>query len=121
FDSTIILEYVEERWPTPPLLPVGAAERARVRMLEELCDTYCEAINWAIFEIRVFQRATGDLAERLEARATSQRARGNAYLERALGTRPYFNRNTFGWGVLPVFPFVLTAARTAPPPPQPSA
>src|SRR5215472_18531063 len=60
FDSTIILEYVEERWPNPPLLPVGAAERARVRMLEELCDTYCEAINWAIFESRVFQRATGE-------------------------------------------------------------
>ena len=59
FDSTIILEYVEERWPNPPLLPVGAAERARVRMLEELCDTYYEAINWAIFEIRVFQRASG--------------------------------------------------------------
>ena len=52
----------------------GAAERARVRMLEELCDTYYEAINWAVFEIRVFQRATGELAERLEARAAAQRA-----------------------------------------------
>ena len=33
FDSTIILEYIEDKWPTPPLLPSGAAERARVRML----------------------------------------------------------------------------------------
>src|SRR5262249_51777662 len=69
FDSTIIRESGGARGPTPPLLPVGAAERARVRMLEELCDTYYEAINWAIFEIRVFQRATGALAQRLEARA----------------------------------------------------
>ena len=60
FDSTIILEYIEDRWPDPPLLPTGAAARARVRMLEELCDTYYEAINWAVFEVRVFQRATGD-------------------------------------------------------------
>ncbi|HZP43920.1 MAG TPA: glutathione S-transferase family protein, partial [Candidatus Binatia bacterium] len=49
FDSTIILEYVEDRWPTPPLLPREPAARARVRMLEELCDTYYEAINWAVF------------------------------------------------------------------------
>src|SRR5262247_3755526 len=37
FDSTIILEYAEDRWPDPPLLPAGAAARARVRMLEEVC------------------------------------------------------------------------------------
>jgi glutathione S-transferase/RNA polymerase-associated protein len=121
FDSTIILEYVEERWPNPPLLPVGAAERARVRMLEELCDTYYEAINWAIFEIRVFQRATGDLAQRLEARAASQRAGCNAYLERALGARPYFNGDTFGWGDLAVVPFVHAAAITGAPPAEGSA
>ena len=58
FDSTIILEYIEDRWPKPPLLPGTAAARARVRMLEELCDTYYEAINWAVFEVRVFQRAS---------------------------------------------------------------
>jgi glutathione S-transferase len=121
FDSTIILEYLEDRWPTPPLLPVGAGERARVRMLEELCDTYFEAINWAIFEIRVFQRATGDLAERLEARAAGQRAGCNAYLERALAVRPYFNGSAFGWGDLAVVPFVQAAAITGSPPAEGSA
>src|SRR3954468_13019986 len=45
FDSTVILEYVEDRWPTPPLLPATPAERARVRMLEEVCDTQYEAVN----------------------------------------------------------------------------
>src|SRR5919198_813508 len=28
FDSTIILEYIEDRWPTPPLLPAAPAEQA---------------------------------------------------------------------------------------------
>jgi len=46
FDSTIILEYLEDRFPDPPLLPSGAAERAKVRMIEEVCDTHYEAINW---------------------------------------------------------------------------
>ena len=34
FDSTIILEYIEDKWPTPALLPKSPAERARVRMIE---------------------------------------------------------------------------------------
>nr|QQZ49826.1 glutathione S-transferase family protein [Phenylobacterium glaciei] len=28
FDSTIILEYIEDRWPNPALLPASPAERA---------------------------------------------------------------------------------------------
>src|SRR5713101_5377962 len=50
FDSTIILEYIEDQWPQPPLLPPTPAERARARMIEELCDTYYEAINWGLAE-----------------------------------------------------------------------
>ncbi len=109
FDSTIILEYIEERWPEPPLLPAAPAARARVRMLEELCDTYYEAINWAGFEIRFFRRATGELAERLLARATEQVAGANAHLERELGAHPYFNGDRFGWGDLSVLPAVYAA------------
>jgi glutathione S-transferase/RNA polymerase-associated protein len=112
FDSTIILEYVEERWPEPRLLPTTPAERARVRMLEELCDTYYDAINWACFEITVFQRASGDLADRLMSRAHAQRAGINAYLDRALADREWFNGASFGWGDIAVIPFVQAAAMT---------
>src|ERR687888_195904 len=106
FDSTIILEYIEDRWPTPPLLPAAPAERARVRMLEELCDTYVEPISWAAMEIRVFKRATGVLAERLLARGAEQAAGVHRYLERQLGDRPWFNGAAFGWGDLPGVPYV---------------
>ncbi len=117
FDSTIILEYVEDRWPTPALLPSTPAERARVRMLEEVCDTYYEAINWAGFEIRVFKRAEGALAERLLARAATQIAGMHAWLERQLGTRTYFNGDAFGWGDLAVVPHVQASAMSGTPPP----
>ena len=106
FDSTIILEYVEERWPTPPMLPEEPAERARVRMIEELCDTYYEAINWALAEVRYFRRASGGLAAELTARAGAQIAGVHAWLERALGKRGWFNGDGFGWGDLSVVPYV---------------
>ena len=116
FDSTIILEYLEDRWPDPALLPRDAAARARVRMLEELCDTYYEAINWAVFEVRVFERATGALAEALLARAAEQAAGVNAHLERQLGALPFFTGERFGWGDLSVVPFVHAAALSGHPP-----
>jgi glutathione S-transferase len=117
FDSTVILEYLEDRWPTPALLPTTPAERARVRMLEELCDTYYEAINWAAMEVRVFGRASGELGEQLLARGAAQVAGVNAYLERQLGTRQWFNGDGFGWGDLVVVPHVHAAAVTGNPPP----
>jgi len=110
FDSTIILEYVEDKWPAPPMLPPAPAERARVRMLEELCDTYYEAINWALAEIRFFRRATGEDAERLFARAGEQIAGVHRWLERELGERSHFNGASFGWGDLSVIPFVNGSA-----------
>lgn len=117
FDSTIILEYLEERHPEPPLLPRDPAARARARMLEEMCDTYYEAINWAVYEVRVFQRASGELAEALMARADAQRAGANTYLERALGAGPWFGGTTFGWADLAILPVVNAAALSGTPPP----
>ena len=110
FDSTIILEYLEDRYPTPAMLPASPAERARVRMIEELCDTYYEAINWALAEIRYFRRASGDGAERLTARAGEQIAGVHTWLERELANRAWFNGESFGWGDLSVAPYVAASA-----------
>ncbi|HEX2593294.1 MAG TPA: glutathione S-transferase family protein [Rhizomicrobium sp.] len=106
FDSTIILEYIEDNWPTPPLLPHGAADRARVRMLEEVMDTHYEAINWAMGEVSWFQRATGEAAERLRNTAREQTAGFHGWLERQLGDRDWFNGSHFGWGDLSVVPYL---------------
>ena len=110
FDSTIILEYLEERWPEPPLLPSGPVERAGARMVEEVCDTYYEAINWAIMEIRAFQRATGPAADRLLARASEQTAGVQGWLGRHLGTASFFGGTRFGWADCAVAPFVHSSA-----------
>jgi glutathione S-transferase len=38
FDSTQIFEYLEDRWPSPPLWPTGPGDRARARQLEHGSD-----------------------------------------------------------------------------------
>lgn len=109
FDSTIILEYIEDRWPDPPMLPASARDRARVRMIEEICDTYYEAINWGVMEIKVCKRASGALAGRILKRAGEQIAGVQARLERELGGREWFNGSGFGWGDLAVLPYLQTS------------
>jgi glutathione S-transferase/RNA polymerase-associated protein len=110
FDSTIILEYIEDKWPQPPMLPASPAERARVRMLEEMCDTYFEAINWGLAEIRVFGRGKGLLAEEMTKRAGEQLEKMHKRLERELAGRDFFNGDGFGWGDLSAYPYVNGSA-----------
>lgn len=116
FDSTIILEYIEDRWPSPALLPASPADRARVRMLEEVMDTHFEAINWGLSEIRWFGRAEGALAETLTAQAARQIDSFFAWLEDQLGDRPWFNGEAFGWGDLAVVPYLNGSAGHGHPP-----
>ena len=86
-------------------------------MLEEICDTYYEAINWGLAEIRVFNRAQGALADEMTARGGRQTAGLHRWLERALGDREHFNGARFGWGDLSVYPYVAASALWGFPPP----
>lgn len=49
-DSTVIAEYLDERYPEPPLLPREPKERARARWLEEYADTRLgDVFIWGLF------------------------------------------------------------------------
>ncbi len=85
FDSTIILEYLEDKFPSPPLLPRDPAARAQARMIEDVCDTLYEAVNWGLSEIRWFKRAEGEQAEKMKATAARQTAELQAWLTEKLG------------------------------------
>lgn len=106
FDSTIILEFIEDRYPEPPLLPADVMARAKARTIEEVMDTHYEAINWGLSEITWFRRAEGELAATLRARAAEQIGRLNAWLERHLGEAEWFGGDRFGWADLSVAPFL---------------
>lgn len=106
YDSTVILEYIEDKWPEPALLPRTPAERARVRMLEDVMDTHFEAITWGLGEIRYFGRGAGALGESLYAKGLEQIRGWYRWLTQQLGDRAWFNGEAFGWGDLCVAPFV---------------
>ncbi|HEX8668709.1 MAG TPA: glutathione S-transferase family protein [Allosphingosinicella sp.] len=49
-DSSVICAYLDERYPEPPLLPAGIADRARARWLEEYADTRLgDVFIWGLF------------------------------------------------------------------------
>jgi len=110
FDSTIILEYIEEKWPDPPLLPRDPAARARARMIEDVMDTHYEPINWGLSELRNFKRAQGAPAVKIEARAAGQAKGLQAWLGRELGDREWFGGERFGWADLSVVPYLNGSA-----------
>jgi glutathione S-transferase/RNA polymerase-associated protein len=106
FDSTIILEYLEDKWPKTPLLPADPAGRARARMIEDVMDTHYEAINWGLLEMLFMGRAPGALGEQLRAKAAAQAAGWRRWLTAQLGDAPWFGGAAFGWADASVIPYL---------------
>jgi len=49
-DSSVICQYLEDRYPTPSLYPTDVADRARARWLEEFADTRMgDVFIWRLF------------------------------------------------------------------------
>lgn len=106
FESTAILEYLEERWPKPPLYPDTAADRARARMLCKLCDlefsSRAVVIQWPQ---RNKQPESSWDHERF-ARLRPEIERHYAYLEGVLGPRDYLVADRFTVADLCYLPFL---------------
>jgi len=105
FDSTVILEYIEDRFATPPMRPDSPLARARCREVEEVCDTHYEAINWGLGEIRFFGRGA-DKADSLRSVAARETAALQCWLETHIGAGGWMTGERFGWADLAAVPYV---------------
>jgi len=57
-DSTVICQYLEDRYPTPALYPADVADRARARWLEEFADSRMgDVFIWGLFDHAVISPA----------------------------------------------------------------
>ena len=123
FDSTVILEYLDDKWPNPQLLPKAPDARARARMIEDICDTQFEAVLFGLTEIIAFKRADGDRAKTILDNGGKDIATLVTWLTGQLGQSEFFNGESFGYADIAVFPYLQTAAlyRMGPPTGSPLA
>jgi glutathione S-transferase/RNA polymerase-associated protein len=111
FDSTIMLEYIESKWPQPALLPYTPQDQAKARQIEEVMDTHFEANTWGLSEVKHFRRAEGELAQQLTQFGSNEIRQWLQWLEGQLDEAPWFNGAHFGWADICVVPFVNGATR----------
>jgi glutathione S-transferase len=93
-ESVVIMEYLEERYPEPPLWPADPAERAGGRLLVERFDE----LSRSYYALR---RGEDDARERLDAEL--------AALDSLLAGRPFLTGREFGLADAAYLPWILRA------------
>lgn len=89
YDSTVIFEYLEERYPKPALYPAPIADRVLCRLLEDAGDTIlADSVARLVNELfRKTDPATRDQAE--IDKATAELRQAYAVLDHDVASRPY--------------------------------
>ncbi|WP_225205458.1 glutathione S-transferase family protein [Novosphingobium huizhouense] len=106
YDSSVILEYIEDAHPEPAMRPGDPLERARCRMIEEVCDTHYEAINWGLGEVRFFGRGA-DRPDDFRAVAQKDTAQLQGWLAGHLQPSGWLSGADFGWADICAAPYVM--------------
>lgn len=117
YDSTLILEYLEERHPEPPLMPLEIAERAHCRQLEAAADEILFPAVWDLIEESLYPAPPGG---RDAGRLEGAKARLDATftgLDKELAGREYLC-DRFSVADLATFVMTSAAANLGHPPAQ---
>lgn len=85
FDSTVIGEYLEERYPAPPLMPSDAVARARVREAEQFADEAMLMGNLPPIWMPYWSDPDKRDKERMEKGREGLRTRDLPFMEKLLG------------------------------------
>ncbi len=87
YDSTQIFEYLEDRYPAPPLYPPDVAGRARCRRLEAAADELIFPALWELIDGSFYPARNGGRDEARLARARAALSREYDRLEAELEGR----------------------------------
>ncbi len=86
-ESEVICEYLEDAFPNPSLRPADAFERARVRLLARISDTYVVMAMLPLFQM--VGRPLGEWDPELIRRQQVEIAGALGYLEAFIGEQGY--------------------------------
>lgn len=106
YDSTIICEYLEERYPEPSLHPRDPERRAKCRLVEEIADTQLDA---AAYAITVVEFGRGDTHPAMHAAAKRDIERIYGELGALLGDADFFC-DEYSLADVAVLPHVIAAS-----------
>jgi glutathione S-transferase len=109
YDSTLILEYLEDRYPQPSLRPAELAGRARCRRLEASADEILFPLVWNLIEEAFYPAANGLRDEARLVRARAAIAAHYEGLDAELGGRAYLC-DGYSYADIATFIFVQAAS-----------
>ena len=113
WDSTVIFEYLEERYPTPPLMPGDVAGRARCRMLELHADEVFFGHVWTLIEELFYAGGNRERAEKAKQGLAAEYAK----LDAMLATRDWIGGDDLTTADITYrLASLFAATLTAPPP-----
>src|ERR1051326_18008 len=87
YDSTIICEYLEDRYPAPALYPRDPRKRATCRLIEDMADTQIDA---ALYAVTLVEFGRGESNPSMHAAAARDITRLSDELEARLGDGSFF-------------------------------
>ena len=99
YESSFILQFLELKYPTPPLLPPDVDGILAARRLEVLCDVVCDAVVLTFFERK---RSSGAQSPEWLARQRRKIDGGIREMARLVGNAEYAVGDRFGLGDIAV-------------------
>jgi glutathione S-transferase len=97
-DSTVICDYIEHKYPTPPLYPAAPYDRARALWFEEYADSF---VAGNLVRGLFFERIVKKMLKMQTDETVCEKALGEhmpavcAYLEKELGDREFLVGDAF--------------------------
>ncbi|MBY0275767.1 glutathione S-transferase family protein [Candidatus Binatia bacterium] len=106
YDSTVICEYLEDRYPEPSLYPADPRRRAKCRLIEDIADTQLDA---ALYAVTVIEFGRNERHPEIRAAAARDVSRIFDELEHQLGTSDFFCE-TYSLADIAVVPHAVVAS-----------
>lgn len=101
-ESTVICDYLEARFPEPPLIPAEPLAQAQTRMIARMTDLYVAPHNTPLSRMRKPEQRDQAIIDR----QAQEFAKGFAYIEHFMGPGPFAVGGSPTLGDCALAPFV---------------